>query len=468
MSRRFREQPSSASGTRLTKPHSHLSPVPPSRSSRFIRPSSTQQVVSTPKPSVSRFRDEPKLKDEIETSFEEAEQISPQLPSRLRFSSSVSRQKGLINDLDDEEHKPSTGVAPRRVNRDLTENVEDDGLADLEFLERLRGTRTSQSVFGLDIDFSSSESELFTPNPSRKRRRLENRTDHDFSNLDIKHDNQLNLPSVNPPITGENDKELGNHLPDSNSDSASDLPSSPIVAPINRASTKPSRFKHPDPISSSHNLLNHQTNTPTTTTKRPSFRPLPIHNSASDSTHMNLPHSFSPSRRRGGGRGTSYLPGGAADMVRGWVVGLAGAASAGSEGRGMKGVEKVAVKEVLGRSGNGVGNRCALIRDEGERGWCLIGADAGGGSTHNNGALSRTGIDMGASRTESRTGNTVEKGSVIHVRMGWDLDLCSHRDAHLHEEEEEEEGKVEEANGKGCVADVWKVAVLWTMASAPA
>lgn len=120
--------------------------------------------------------------------------------------------------------------------------------------------------------------------------------------------------------------------------------------------------------------------------------------------------------------------------MRNLVLGLGAAEEqARIQRRGQGVVEKVKVGALIGRDA-GTSERCVLLRDEGARGWVLIGA-AGSGA--------------GWSKR-------VEAGRVVGVRMGWDVDLRRSRltstrtDEHLHEED-----------GGGGSEDVWRVAVLW-------
>lgn len=160
------------------------------------------------------------------------------------------------------------------------------------------------------------------------------------------------------------------------------------------------------------------------------------------------------------------------------------AAAARCEGRGAPNVEMVGVADVIGGEGGG---RCILIRDEGGRGWCLIGSLGGGG------AGAGGAVDRGASsRTEGsrdRNGSRkLNRGSMLTVRMGWDVDLRIDRDVRsLPEEDDDDDDEKEDEGGgqdddqgekegeagselretgKRPEGDVWNVAVLWDVAAA--
>ncbi|KAF7506118.1 hypothetical protein GJ744_012269 [Endocarpon pusillum] len=456
MSWRFQHQSSSASSIKFARPQSHPSPASAStsRSSRYTRPCSTQQQpLSTPGTGTSRFRDRPSLKDEIETSFEEPAQSSPRLPSRLRFSSSVSRYRD-VDDLDDENEEDdlNTNNLPPRSLPDQSGEIQDDELADLEFLERLRGTRGSQYPRQLEIDSPSEDETFATPIAARKRRRLENRTDRAFNSIDdVEH--QLDLFRKQPTSNKENhNKEPAAIPPESESESESDshLSSSPLATPSNpQPSTTSARFRlkpaHPRISASTSTSLAQTTPTANTPGHRPLFRPNPKQQPpSSPSLNAHLPPAFSPSRHRGGGgRARDYLPGGAADTVRNLILGL-GVTEPQGQGQGQgqggsRGIERVRVACVLRGS---LGGRCVMFRDEAGRGWVLIGLGASDG----------LGVQAGRKRM------AIANGCVVGVRMGWDVNLnmkCvdTQRDA---EEDGCEDGR----------DALWKVAVLWDVLDA--
>ncbi len=414
MAPRFQHQ-SSASSIKFARSQPHPSPASATRSSRFARPSPTQQQpLSTPGISTSRFRDPPSSKDEIETSFDEPDHSSPRLPSRSRFSSSVSQYRDVavvVDDLDDENedddldtHKPAPRSRPN-----LSEEVQDDELADLEFLERLRGTRQSQHSRQAEIDTSSGDETFATPLAARKRRRLENRTDHAFNAID--DDYQLDLSPQQPTSNKENHNNQPAAIP-SDLDSESDLSSTPLASPTNHhPSTTSSRFKlkAARPQTSTSTSLAQMNPPANTTGHRPLFRPNAKPNPSTSPSHpVNLPPAFSPSRRRGG-RGRpprDYFSGGAADTVRNLILGLGVTESQrqGHGGGGDREVERVTVAGVLRGS---VGGRYVMFRDEVGRGWVLIGL----------GSSDEFGV-KGA-----RRGRAVSKGCVVRVRMGWEVDV---------------------------------------------
>jgi hypothetical protein len=350
MSNRFQHQLSSASTKRFAKPptplHAGQVSKPASASKRFVL-SSTQQAASpTPGPHRSRFQDKPQLKDEIETSFEEAKPAS-QLPSRLRFSSSVSHYQ-LADDVDEGDHDENedtnsasnpSAVKSRRgpVAAVQVESEEDDSLADLEFLERLRGTRPSQHSKTIDIDSNTSshsdldfdsDSDLMatTPLQPRKRRRLNDRAKYDeISTLDQADFTKPSTTSAPPrsnqkltsPLEGasNSDDEIASSLLPS-------LPSVNITNPTPRfklPSTRPhlSLHRHLDPAAASAATTPTTTETPTPahppTKQKPTFRPLstPIPNPTPSFTHPHKPHQ------------PPYLPHGAASTIRNLIIGLA-------------------------------------------------------------------------------------------------------------------------------------------------
>lgn len=432
MSHRLRDQSSSATSIRFGRPQAHPSPASASvsRSGRFTRPSSSHdQPVSTPGTSIARFRNPARLKDEIETSFEEADQSSPRLPSRSRFSSSVSRGRDVIDDLEDDDGDGLRGnESPPRSRRGAAAEVEDGGLADLEFLERLRGTRASARVRDHDTLTSSSEESdnPATPAASRKRRRLENRTDHDSNWLEA-GEHQAEHIALHRTTGSEQDDGL------EEASSDSDLPSSPLASAS--ASAHPpgvisSRFRLSNPTSLHHT-------TPTSTAHRPSFRPQPDHLAASVTLPVHLPIAFSPSRRRGG-RGREYLPGGAADTVRNWILGLGAAEEqVQRRGQGVRSVEKVEVAETVGREG---GAGFSMVKDKAGRRWVLVGAEGTGtadGSVLSNTARKRIGV-----------------GRTVGVKMGWDVTLSG------------DGADGQDRHGDCGNEEVWKIAVLWDVLGA--
>jgi hypothetical protein len=371
-----------------------------------------------PGPNAPRFRGKPRVKDEIQTSFEEQEPSSPQLPSRTRFASSVSQHRDRIDEVDDVEDDATTSTARARSTEGQTGQAEDDDLADLKFLERLRGTRASQIPVDPEIESSSDEDKSFTPTASRKRRRLNNRTDHDFN----ANDEQVTggFPAAEPDRAGDHE-----NYNDSLS-SASDLPSSPLTISAPVTSKVSSRFKIRAPTAGP-TPANASTATPTTT--RPSFRRPPDSHSVPGALHTNLPPAFSPSRRNRG-RGRDYIPGGAADTVRNWILGLGAAEEhAQRRGHGGRNVERVRVAEVVGRDGDG---RFVLVRDEEGRRWCLVGEDEASGS----------GTRKGRKR--------VEVGAGVGVRMGWNMALRINKDQGPPPLEGEEDA-----------TKTWRVAALW-------
>lgn len=110
-------------------------------------------------------------------------------------------------------------------------------------------------------------------------------------------------------------------------------------------------------------------------------------------------------------------------------------------------VEKVRIGGSIGRDTSG--GRCIMIRDvEGaRRKWLLIGREGSGGTN-------RTRV------TPAR--RKIERGKVVAVKMGWDVDLGL-RDREEREREQEREDGYRSEGGGGAI---WKVAVLWNVLDA--
>ena len=290
--------------------------------------------------------------DEIEAEFEERSSSSPVLPTRLRFPSSLSRHGDAIDDASDDEE----GEAARRP-QSLVHDDEDD-LSDLLYLEKLRDTKALRHP---DHEYGVYQ---FSSLP-RKRQRI--------SETDTAMDDVIALsssPSPAPPhsvqVSDGEDYQVGfSHLDPveaaeaSESHADEDFTSSPTGLTSTSASSK---FRRP--MSPAF-----PTSTPFT---RPAFKTPQVQSAAAmdQSTFSSLPDAFSPSRRRGK---KDYIPGGAADTVRSWILALAADESKANQ-------TYTKTFKVLETTNGYRGDRCELVKDEDDRRWLLIneGAKAGG------------------------------------------------------------------------------------------
>src|SRR5437868_1484711 len=95
-------QNSPASRRFLPAPSRQSSGIP----KRFNTPSASQSAPRSavyPSTPISRPLSSKRLEDEIDTGAEDHNPSSPTLPSRLRFSSSLSRRRDAIDDASDED-----------------------------------------------------------------------------------------------------------------------------------------------------------------------------------------------------------------------------------------------------------------------------------------------------------------------------------------------------------------------------
>lgn len=369
--------------------------------------------------------------DEIETNCDGERSSSPPLPSRLRFSSSVSRARDAIYDDSDDDDNGAPGV-----------NYEDeDDLSDLLYLEESRPTRIQHSP-ELERDTNPTDS------LPRKRRRT--------SGTDKVIDEVISISSSPSPEQGHaplisDDDELSTGLSHRDSPTAPDPPGDDIDADATSSpsgpahSTAPTRFRMPTPAIFP---------TPTPSSIRPSFKLPQLHSAAAEDPSMglsSLPNAFSPSRRRGR---RDYVPGGAADTVRSWVLGLAEQESnTTASSTAPAGPECIRVVEVRDNDdGGGSTGRCVLVKDEKERRWVLINnetARAGGGG----GAL---GVGGGEATEKNRK---VKVGSKIEIRSSTIPSLrLGHRSA-----ERSEGGWGDVMTPHEEDEDEWFVGIMWNV-----
>ena len=293
---------------------------------------------------------------ENETSFQAPSLSSPSLPSRLRFSSSVSRHRDIIDD--DSEYSNESRAAHAI---DSPTQGDDDDLSDLQYLENLRPTKSRRSP-ELEREVNP------TASVPRKRRRTSDSEnviegiiaissspspEHlNASHLSDYDDLCSGLSHSNPPI------ESGPHADGIEEEVAS----SPTFSGPATASNK---FRMPTAV------VFHGPTAPI----RPPFKLPQVELSAPQdhSEGSSLPYAFSPSRRRGK---KDYVQGGAADTVRSWVLALAEQESSTAKTY----TEDFKASEVRNDDHDG---RCVLVEDESRRRWLLINETAslaGGGS----------------------------------------------------------------------------------------
>jgi hypothetical protein len=264
------------------------------------------------------------------------------LPSRLRFSSSLSRRRDAIDDASDEDD-----ILARNKSDELSRENDDDDLSDLE---QLRGNKIAQPP---EPEQDARQSGKL----SRKRRRIhaiDTATEGVFAissspspekdhPTQISRDEDLlaNITSNKPledaePPAAESEDEIG---------------SSPIGTV---SATTATRFRIPTPAVFPM---------PRSST-RPAFKLPPAQNvvSPGQSATLSLPDAFSPSRRRSK---KDYIPGGSADTVRNWVLALAAEESKTTQ------IYTESFRVVRISDGHHE-NRCVLVEDENGRKWALI------------------------------------------------------------------------------------------------
>lgn len=294
--------------------------------------------------------------DEIEIGFDESSSSSPVLPTRLRFS----RQRDAIDDASDEDDVTAASK-PEKLAHD-----DEDDWADFLHLEKLPKAK--------DPELSGGEHSVhrFEPMP-RKRPRISH-TDPTTEDIAIS-----SSPSPEPPypahVPDHEDYHVGFGVVDSLEASEApvaradeEFPSSPTGPTSTFASSK---FRKPTP-----SVLS----TPTPST-RPAFKTPQVQSAATteQSAISSLPDAFSPSRRRGK---KDYIPGGAADIVRSWILALA----ADEPKAGQAYTERFKVVETTNDDPEG---RCSLVTDENGRRWLLINERAKAGSNSGSDSTAR-------------------------------------------------------------------------------
>jgi hypothetical protein len=349
-------QNSSASRRFLPTPSRQSPGIP----KRFNTPSASQSASrfakSTavhPSSPILRTPSGKRLEDKIDTGFEEHNSSSPPLPSRHRFSSSLSRPRDAIDDASDEDDI----LAGSRSDELSRENGDDD-LSDLLYLEQLRGNKAAQPL--------EPEQDARQPGElSRKRRRIyatETATEDVFaisSSPSPKEDHPTQISEDEGPqanITSIRSLEDAERPAAESDEEVSCLPIGTLSATTATRFRIPTLAVFPPPRSSA----------------RPAFKLPPVQNvaSAGQSAASSLPDAFSPSRRRGK---KDYVPGGSADTVRNWVLALAAEESKTTQIY----TESFRVERM--RDGHHE-NRCVLVEDENGRKWILVNESAKAGS----------------------------------------------------------------------------------------
>lgn len=382
---------------------------------RFAKP--------TPIHSTARFTQTPTARrphDDIDTSFEDKGSSSPPLPSRLRFSSSVSRNRYVISDASDDDDDDILDTAGAVT----AEADAEDDLSDLLYLESLRGTKQQATRPPNATNHAAKRVATL----SRKRRKLSDAGDDagdviaisSSSSPETYHATNLTDDEgfdMAPTRTVLRPTSGADEVVTDDDDDDDDLPSSP---PMDLSPTiKTSRFKMTAPAV----LMG------PAPAIRPSFK-LPasrIDSTSEGPSRASLPDAFSPSRRRGK---KDYIYGGAADTVRNWVLGLAAEEHQTGQGR----VHELRVAEVSENNGEG---RCVLVRGEDGSRWLLANDNAGTSSAQRAAGLRK-----------------VRPGASIGIRgssIGLDLNLGS--------SQLDTEGT--ESNAQGTASVPWKVGVMW-------
>ena len=259
------------------------------------------------------------------------------MPSRLRFSSSLSRHRDVIDDGSDEGEIPAASEAGNSALDD------DAGFPDLRCLEHLQGSNVRRPT-------DSEHDPQRTKSLPRKRRRI--------SGTDKFTDDAIAISSSPSPellhsmdMSDDEDFHTGLSDVDHEVELEKDTSSSPIGPSPAIAST---RFRMPTPAA-------FHTPVPSArlTFKLPQVQAAAVQG---QSVGSSLPDAFSPSRRRGK---KDYIPGGAADTVRSWILALAAQESNAAQAY----TYRFRVVEMRDDGGDG---RCVLVKDESCRWWLLI------------------------------------------------------------------------------------------------
>jgi hypothetical protein len=345
-------QNSSASRRFLPAPSRQSPGIP----KRFNTPSASQSAprfakstavhTSTP---ISKTPSGKRLEDQIDSGFEEHNSSSPPLPSRLRFSSSLSRPRDAIDDASDEDDILAGGRSD-----ELSRENDDDDLSDLLYLEQLRGNKAAQP--------SEPEQDA---RQSRKRRRI---CATETATEDVFAISSSPSPKKDHPTQISEDEDLQANITSIKSLEDAERPAAESdeevgCSPIGTLSAiTATRFRIPTPA----------VFPPSRSSTRPAFKLPPVQNVASlgQSATSSLPDAFSPSRRRGK---RDYIPGGSADTVRNWVLALAAEESKTTQ------IYTESFRVVQMRDGHHE-SRCVLVEDEHGRKWILINESAKAGS----------------------------------------------------------------------------------------
>jgi hypothetical protein len=349
-------QNSSASRRFLPAP-SRQSPGIPKRfstpSARQSAPRFVKSSAAHPSTPISRTPSRKRLEDEVDTSFEEHNSSSPPLPSRLRFSSSLSRPQEAIDDASDEDD-----ILAESRSDELSRENDDDDLSDLLYLEQLRGNKAAQPP-------EPEQDARHSGTLSRKRRRtyaVETATEDVFAISSSPSPQKDHLAQISEDEDLQANVTSIKSLEDAErpaAESDEEVSCSPIGTSSAITAT---RFRIPTPA----------VFPPPRSSARPAFKLPPVQNVASlgRSATSSLPDAFSPSRRRGK---KDYIPGGSADTVRNWVLALAAEESKTTQ------IYTESFRVVQMRDGHHE-SRCVLVEDEHGRKWILINESAKAGS----------------------------------------------------------------------------------------
>lgn len=407
-SRRFRPP---ASFTSVQDGDENLPSRSATRPSFKLTPSS-QSVGSTQAP---KFRPLPSQPiDDIETSFGDDQPSPP--PGERSKQKSVANRSGHTDEL------KSDGEAEEVVERPSSGHRESE-----EHHARFLFTKPPA---GLGRRFTSSEtleeesSVLQTPRSKKRRKSFQSDPliDEDSTESASTPAGQETSPSNRTwsyaqrgqPLDHEAlDNEAPLNSEDENDDDNSfpALPTLPI-SPVCSVRTTKSRFRPP---TSTGNVL-----------RPPIFKPQAPSATAHQASNI-LPASFSPSHRRGGGSSSgghqTYLPGGAAETVRNWVLDLT-SSSSDTTAEAFKHTDTVIQAGVVSHDRSG---RCILVTAlaDGEK-WMLIGHPR---QRQRGGSAVLTPDPHGDEEEEVKIGNLsdVQAGSFIAIKGGrgmrWEVDL---------------------------------------------
>lgn len=391
-----------------TDPKKPQTPTAASSNSRLINPTSIT--------SSSRFAKTPSTnrpKHGAENHFEEpSPSSSPALPSRLRFSSSVSRHRDIISDESEDE-------ALHIVERATVGTQEGEDLSDLLYLENLRGTKYSPPI-------SQSASHIIKPELEsipKKRRKLSDLNDNardaiaissssspeDFNITNISDDEDIEFY---PSRTAQQEAKMTAVMD-------MDVDNQPTTAIVDSPPpVMTSKFRMPTPAV-------FPTPSPST---RPYFK-LPSARKGPALEEMGirpLPDAFSPSRRHGK---KDYIVGGAADTVRNWVLGLAAEESKATQTYARE------VRVVEARHDGGAG-RCLIVKGEDGAQWILVGENGRVRTGHNTKEILK-----------------VRVGSLIGIKVcgsGMDLRLLDRDEMHS-----------TDCDAQNGTAGEWNIGIMW-------